>query len=95
MQNENRKYNGETSDGVPCSFMYSFLAFRSNLTVKIVSPRVPDNSKPSTTSVVVDNAVQWRRSVIQKQRVPAGSFFQVMENFSFWRPLIKPLWLIF
>ena len=36
-------------DGVPCSFAYSFLAVRSNLTVKIVAPEAPDNSKPSTT----------------------------------------------
>ena len=51
-QNGRRKYDGETSDGVPCSFAYSFLAARtnfSNLTVKIVAPRVRNGSIPSTT----------------------------------------------
>ena len=51
-QNGRRKYDGETSDGVLCSFAYSFLAVRtnfSNLTVKIVAPRVRNGSTPLTT----------------------------------------------
>ena len=48
-QNRRRKYDGETSDGVPCSFAYSFLAVRSNLTGKIVVPRMRISSIPSTT----------------------------------------------
>ena len=41
-QNGNRKYDGETSGGVPCSFVYSSLAVRSYLTVKIIAPQVLD-----------------------------------------------------
>ena len=42
-QNGRRKYDGETSEGVPCSLAYSSLAVRSHLTVKILAPRVPDS----------------------------------------------------
>ena len=35
-QNGNRKYDGEMSQGVPCSFAYSSLAVRSPLAVKII-----------------------------------------------------------
>ena len=38
-----RKYDEETSEGVPCSFAYDFLAVQSHLTVKIVAPRVSDS----------------------------------------------------
>ena len=43
-QNGNRRrYDGETSEGVACSFAYSFLAVRSHFAVKIVVPRVLDS----------------------------------------------------
>ena len=48
-ENGRRKFDGETSDGVPCSFTYSFLAFQSNLTIKIVAPEAPDNTKTLST----------------------------------------------
>ena len=53
--NGRRKYDGEMSDDVPFSFAYSFLAVQSNLTVKIVAPEVPDNSKPSTIYIIIYN----------------------------------------
>ena len=42
-QNGNRKYDGETSEGVPCLFRYSSLPVRSHLAVKIVVPWVLDS----------------------------------------------------
>ena len=43
---QKRKYDGETSEGVPCSIAYSSLAVRSHLAVKIVAPRLPDSQTP-------------------------------------------------
>ena len=42
-QNGKSKYDGETSEGVLCSFVYSSLAVRSHLTVKIVALSVSDS----------------------------------------------------
>ena len=46
MQNVRRKYDGETSEGVPFSFTCSSLVVRSHLVVKIVAPQVPDSQTP-------------------------------------------------
>ena len=48
-QNGRRKYDGETSEGVPYSLAYSSLKVRSHLTVKIVAPWMPDSKTPQTT----------------------------------------------
>ena len=42
-QNGKRKYDGETSEGVSCSFVNSSFAVRSRLAVQTVAPRVPDS----------------------------------------------------